>query len=258
MKNKIKYFNKSKRGEYTEIPFLSPYSKISKKRISNTKFTYRKTNQYVLDVLKNPRKWLDIGCANGEFIYYLADLWRETKFTGIDIVNEYIKVARKLNKRYDNAKFHCKNVFDVSNDIHKSEVVTCLGTFHIFPQPEDLLNTLLDLVDKGGLLVINGRFNPYDVSAIIKFKDDSNKITKNVWRCDFNLHSESWIKEMLSKRSDIDNFDFFYPVMDTKIPKKKNAPHINMWTVPRKNGGYDIENGLRVFCNPAFLVIKKK
>ena len=65
-------------------------------------------------------------------------------------MNEYIKVARKLNKRYDNTKFHCKNVFDVSKDIHKSEVVTCLGTFHIFPQPEDLLNTLLDLVDKVG------------------------------------------------------------------------------------------------------------
>ena len=30
----------------------------------------------------------------------------------------------------------------MSKDIHKSEVVTCLGTFHIFPQPEDLLNAV--------------------------------------------------------------------------------------------------------------------
>ena len=33
-------------------------------------------------------------------------------------------------------------------------------------------------MDKGGLLVINGRFNPYDVSAIINFKDDSTKLLK--------------------------------------------------------------------------------
>ena len=208
MKKKIKLLNKSVSGAYAVIPSLSPYSKINKKRISNTKFTYRKTNQYVNDVFKNPKKWLDVGCANGEFIYYLADLWSETKFTGIDITKEYINVARKLNKRHDNAKFYCKNIFDISNKIHKSEVVTCLGTFHIFPQPEDFLNALLDLVDNNGLLVINGRFNPYDVSAIIKFKDDSTKISKDLWRCDFNLHSESWIKDMLSKRSDIDNFDF--------------------------------------------------
>ena len=110
--------------------------------------------------------------------YTILQTFERNKVYRHDIVNEYIKVARKLNKRYDNAKFHCKNVFDVSKDIHKSEVVTCLGTFHIFPQPEDLLNTLLDLVDKGGLLVINGRFNPYDVSAIINLKMTQTKLLK--------------------------------------------------------------------------------
>ena len=84
----------------------------------------------MFDVLKIQENGLILDVQMENYILSCRPL-RETKFTGIDIVNEYIKVARKLNKRYDNAKFHCKNVFDVSKDIHKSEVVTCLGTFHI-------------------------------------------------------------------------------------------------------------------------------
>ena len=107
-------------------------------------------------------------------------------------------------------------------------------------------------------MIVDGRFNSSKVSANIRFKDDSKKISKDVWRCDFNLHSESWIKEMILNRSDIKNIDFKYPIMDTKIPKVKKAPDINVWTLPRKNGGYDIVNGLKMSINPSFLIIEKK
>ena len=46
--------------------------------------------------------------------------------------------------------------------------------------------------------------------------------------------------------------------MDTKISKKQNMPDINVWTLPRKKGGYDIVNGLNIFINPSFLIIEKK
>ena len=46
--------------------------------------------------------------------------------------------------------------------------------------------------------------------------------------------------------------------MDTKIQKKKNTSDINVWTVPRKSGGYQITNGLKIILSPSFLIIKKK
>ena len=50
---------------------------------------------------------------------------------------------------------------------------------------------------------------------------------KELWRCDFNLHSEKWIKKILSNRNDISKIYFKYPIMDTKIQKK--IPQILMF-----------------------------
>ena len=258
MKQKVKIYNKKQGGAYAPLPSISPYLKINKNRIRNTKFSFRKTKDLVNSVFKNPKKWLDIGSAHGEMIYFLANIYKNTQFIGIDITKDFINTAKKLNKKYNNAEFHTKNIFNINKKKFKSNVVTCLGTFQIFPYPEKLLDALLNLVDEGGLLVIDGRFNSHDVSAIIKYKDDSTKSSKNLWRCDFNLHSELWIKDIISKRSDVKKISFHYPVMDTKIPKRKNAPDINTWTVPRKNGGYDLVNGLNSLINPSFLVVKKK
>ena len=258
MSNKIKIYNKKQGGKYLPLPSISPYSKIDKKRLKNPKFTFRITERLVNSIFKKPKRWLDIGCAHGELIYYLMNIYKNTKFIGVDITKEFITNAKKLNKSSENIKFHLKNIFSINKNKFKSDVVTCLGTFSIFPYPEKFLNELIDLVDKGGILVVDGRFNTHDISAVIKYKDDSIKLSKNIWRCDFNLQSESWIKQMISKRSDIKSISFHHPAFDRKVPKKKNAPDINVWTVPRKKGGHDLVNGLKSDQNPSFFVIKKK
>lgn len=39
---------------------------------------------------------LDIGCARGEFLYYLNKIFTETKFTGIDYSKNLIDEAKKI------------------------------------------------------------------------------------------------------------------------------------------------------------------
>ena len=237
---------------------LSPYSKISAERIRTPKFIYRKTLQFVREIRSDltVSNWLDVGCANGEFLYYVSEECIETDFLGVDITPEFIKVAEELNHERRNVKFSNQDIFEASTEV-KYDVVSCLGTFQIFPDPENLLNKLLDSVAAMGQLIISARFNPHDISAIIRYKDESTEFGKDLWRCDFNIHSEYWIKKMLSKRSDIKNFEFKYPIMDTEIPKKSAAPHINMWTIPREDYGYDITNGMKASFNPSFLIIEK-
>lgn len=257
MKKNIKIFNKNGNDFYAPFPKLSPYSYINKKRIKNPKFTFRKTAQYVKKIIKNPKKWLDVGSANGEFVYYLAKKLKNTEFIGTDITSEFVKIAKKLNKDNKNTKFICENIFKVKKKI-KYDVVTCLGTFPIFTNPKIILNNLINLVAKKGVLIIDGRFNKHKISAKIVYNDHSVNLSKNIWRCDFNLHSEEIIKKIILSRSDIKSFEFKYPIMDTKISKKQNMPDINVWTLPRKKGGYDIVNGLNIFINPSFLIIEKK
>jgi len=255
---KIKFYNKSESIGYAPIPQLSPYAKISTKRLKKTKFYFRQANKYINHFIKKPQTWLDVGTANGEFLYYLAKKWKKTEFKGLDITYEFLKVARIINKNYKNVSFHCSDVLRLNEKKFSADVVTCLGTLPIFPNPKKILNKLLNLVNKRGILLVDGRFNTYDISAQIKYKDDSKKISENLWRCDYNLHSEKWIKKILSFRSDINKIYFKYPVMDAKIPRKKNAPDINNWTVPLKNGGFEITNGMKISINPSYLIIKKK
>lgn len=149
----------------------------------------------------------------------------------------------------------------INKNLHKkytADVVTSIGTLPIFPDPTKFINLLLDLVKKKGIMIIDGRINSYDVSAIIKYRDESKKISQNLWRCDFNLHSEKWIRKILSKRSDIDKIYFRYPTIDTKIPRVKSAPHINNWTISIKKRGYEITSGLKILNNTGYLIVKKK
>ena len=258
MSNKPQFYNKSDHGGYAPMPELSPYSKISADRIKTPKFIYRKSYEFILGARKDPviSNWLDVGCANGEFLYFLSSENPNIEFLGVDITPEFIAVAKELNVNQQNVEFQIQDIFDTPPEV-QYEVVSCLGTFQIFPNPERLLNTLVDRVAPNGQLIISARFNPHDVSAVITYKDDSTEAGRNIWRCDFNIHSEYWISEMLSKRSDIKNFYFQYPIMDTQIPKKDNAPHINMWTIDRPDQGFDITNGMKANFNPSFLVIEK-
>jgi len=259
-KNKIKtkFYNLTNNTGYAPLTKLSPYSKISYKRLKNTKFVFRKANEYVKFFLKKPQTWLDVGTANGEFIHFLSQQSAKTKFIGLDIEDDFLNVARSINKNRENVIFFKDDILHLKQKNLNSDVVTCLGTIQIFPDPTKFLNKVLDLVNKKGICVVEGNFNVFDVSAQILFKDDTKKIAEGIWRCDFNLHSEKWIRKILSKRSDIKKIYFKRPVMDTKIPKKKDKPNINDWTIPLKNNGYKITNGLKMDVSPSFLIIKKK
>lgn len=251
------YLNKKVGGQYLPLISLSPYKKYRKNKVNKPKFTFRTTENLVNKVIKNPKKWLDVGCANAEMIFYLAEIYKTTEFVGVDVFKKFIDLAKKNKKHSSNINFILGDCFKINKSKFKSDVVTCLGTFSIFPDPKLILNKLLDFVEPGGVLVADGRFNPHDVSAVIKFRDESNKISKNLWRCDFNIHSQAIIKKIILKRTDIKDIKFIYPVMDTKILKNKNSPHINAWTSPLKKGKYNIFNGLGL-VNPSFLVIRKK
>jgi hypothetical protein len=90
----------------------------------------------------------------------------------------------------------------------------------------------------------------------VAFRDDSKKYLKDLWRCDFNLHSETWIREILEKRDDIKNYRFEYERIDVEIPRNNDAPDIHMWTERAKDGSLRITNGMGRYFDPSFLIIE--
>ena len=111
-------FNKSSFGSYNPVVDISPYSKVNDKRLANPKFIFR----YILKVaLKNREKdnitsWRDIGCANGEFLYYLCNSFTNCKFYGVDITKEFIEIAKKILKKFDNVILINDDILNQKNE----------------------------------------------------------------------------------------------------------------------------------------------
>jgi SAM-dependent methyltransferase len=257
MKKKIEEYNLSNHGSYRPMPALSPYAVIDKNRLDKPKFIYRKTDEFA-KTSAQPKHWVDVGCANGELIYYLSGLGRyqSTQFTGVEITPDFAAVAKELLSSRD-VQIIQDDVFSVALDSVAADVVSCLGTFQIFPDPAPILNRLIDLTASGGLLIVDGRFNPNGISIITKYSDDSKLDSAGVWRCDFNTHSEQSIGEIIAKRTDVKDFRFEYHYIDTDIPKQSSAPAINMWTVRDSRSNLRIVNGMGTYFDPSFLIIRK-
>ena len=61
---------------------------------------------------------------------------------------DFIDVANKLNKDIPNTNFEIADIFDLNSEDYKSDAVCCICIAN-FPDPEDILNKLIDIVDDG-------------------------------------------------------------------------------------------------------------
>ena len=57
------------------------------------KFTYSNSKNFITKVEKP--KILDIGCATGDFLYYMSTKYKNAEFTGMDVNLHYLKQQKK-------------------------------------------------------------------------------------------------------------------------------------------------------------------
>ena len=120
---------------------------------------------------------------------------------------------------------------------------------------EPWINKLLKIVNKNGYIFITSYFNPYDVDMKIEFCDNSNDITKGIWRSDYNFHSQFSVSKFLKKKWK--NFKFFKIPMNVEIKRSKKMPHINSWTLKDIKGNNILTNGMKLILDDYLLLIKK-
>lgn len=240
----IKYLTKYK---------YSPYASININRIKKPKFIFEVTKKLILNLKKKKEitKVCDLGCANGELIYFLKNSLKKTRFYGYDMHNKFIQQAKKLFLNENNIFLFKKNFFQLKS---KFDVVTCLGTATTFPDIKELLSKIINLLSKNGVAVIEGIFNIYDCDVIIKFKDNSKK-ELNFWNQSINIHSRKTIRSFLQKFKKV-SFFFKEYYIDTQIKQDKKKPHSHWWTELDRNNNFYLTNGLMIKKNPSFLIIK--
>lgn len=226
---------------------------------------YLKENRYntpkesfkeILKIIKKQKKfknkniqYLDVGCATGELIYFVSKNFKNIKITGLDVMVDLLKKAKKYNP---NSIFYKKNINSKKFNLEKKyDLITMTGVISIFDNFETSLNNLRKMMNKDSILIVHGHFNPYPYDVLVKYTE---KDKKNILQSGWNIFSISSLKKYCrDKKLSISVLPFF--IKKRLFQNKKDL--IRTWTINYKNKNY-FTNGLNLFLSKYFLIIKKK
>lgn len=169
------------------------------KEIYSDDYFFLKPKEYYKEVVnflskkKYIKNCLDIGSANGSFIFY-ARKKLNLEFSGVEPVRKLISISKKKNP---NVKIHNNKLFDKKLDKFKNQfsVVTALGVINLFDDIDKTLKRLKFFLKKKGICIIVSTLNHYPIDVISRYKRSSS----NQWEFGQNMFSIKTIKKISKK-----------------------------------------------------------
>ena len=214
-----------------------------KKTYIKKNFKKKEVYKQIEKIIKNQKrkkKILDVGTANGELIYFLNKKFKNKfDYTGIDISSKLIDFAKK---NQPNIRFLKKNIND-SSFKEKFDIIILLGISGYYSDLRKLIDRSLFLLNKNGIIILEGgiNFNNFDVE--IKFRQNSEKI-KSKWEKGFNAISVYSLTQYLKKKNV--SYKFFNWKFNIPLKFKKEEDKIRNRTFMDNNKNYWLINGLNI------------
>lgn len=243
----------TKQAKYEPIPELSPYVTTGRYEIPKETFKQALAKVESMADINAPLSLVDIGCANGEFLYYIKKQHSNWKLTGFDPTKSFIEVGKTI-EGLSGVRLEVKSLAQAAGENETFDVIVCAGTFQIFPEPEKPLQQLLNLCKNNGVIVCDGLFNKYDIEVKTIFCDHSRIEGEGLWRSDYHQHSQKRLRKFLKGKARSVSFQ---EVVMIDLPFNPDAPHINEFTFKDAKGKNLITNGLNMIVNPTIMAIRK-
>tara|TARA_B100000989_G_C19532278_1_gene470790 strand:+ start:5467 stop:6180 length:714 start_codon:yes stop_codon:yes gene_type:complete len=222
----IYYNNKNTKKTKESFKFL--YNIIDKKKInSNTKI-------------------LDVGCGDGNLIYYLNKKLPKVSITAIDVDDKILSIVRNNTSKNNKIIKYDINKKD-QKIIGKFDIIVAAGVMAIFDDPNIFFKNIFNNLKKNGCLYLFGNFTDYPFNIFIKYEDI--KKLKGVHQSGFNVYSTQYLKKKFPRKK-ITTYPFF---INKKI-KKNNKDLIRSWTENHNGKKYFI-NALGFYQNQMWLKI---
>lgn len=198
---------------------------------------------YVND-LPAERSILDVGCAAGEFLYYLRHCFSATKLTGVDVVPQLLEKARRM---VPDAGFILADVHEkAAIDPHSQDVIFMCGVLSIFDTFEPILENLTQWCRPGGRVFIFGLFNPHPADVWVQYRIPG-KHPESHREVGWNVFSEASIKTFIKKLNPSYDCQFTPFEMPFPLPAHFGDP-ARTWTIETQDQGRVFVNGLAQLC----------
>ena len=203
--------------------------------------------------LPSGARWLDIGCATGELIGCLSGVFADFQFTGVDVTEDLLGVARKLLPEAEFVKASATVLPATMRG--QFDVVTAIGCMSIFDDNEigAFWDNLIGAAKPGGLVIVLSPLNEFGIDAIIRHRKRIAGVA-GAWEAGWNVYSLETIKSLLTDRGCDVRFERFEIPFD--LPRKPDP--IRTWTMKTESRDRQLTNGLKLLVDHYFCVVTIK
>ena len=213
---------------------------ISEDRSKNPKEYFKFIHEKIPFSLEK-KKIIDIGCAGGDFLYFLKTKYKNLDLTALDIDRELIKAT--LKKVPSIKKSYVDTITNQNLNIGRYDIIFMLGVHSIFDDLQWINNIKKIMKNKSSIAYIFGIFNSFNIDVIIKSRAAPDG---EHWEKGWNNFSKKSISNKANKIGLDCEFKDFHINID--IPQN-NDDALRSWTLNLENKEKVVINGLGLIHN---------
>jgi len=194
-------------------------------------------------------KVLDIGCATGEFLYYLKGELPDGSFHGMDISSQMIKYAED---RYTNMSFSTGDINSSLTTKRQYDIITCSGVLSYFDDISLPIQNILSFANTDATILILIPTTRRDVDVNVRYKRTT--VENQPWEGGWNLFSNKTVERILASLPYKLELTWIPFKMPFSIPERPDDPMRN-WTVSLEDDPFQTINGANQIIDITILKI---
>ena len=208
------------------------------------KFTFQKVYETASSTNKKDARVLDIGCATGEFIAYMASKKSSWNFVGIDVFDDLIDKAKEF---VPDQSFINSDYLELDNSYNNSfDIITAVGVISLFSGDDidKFWKKSFELLKQGGAIIVLGPLNELGIDMDLKHRkwvDGKRKGWERGWSIPSLQSVEFAIKQDFKKYS--------ISPYEAKLDLEPREDPIRTWTVAYKEKQRQLTNGLKLLVD---------
>jgi trans-aconitate methyltransferase len=197
--------------------------------------------------LANAGHILDVGCATGDFLWFLGERFPDAKLTGIDIDDEFLQKAKV---EVPHAEFIYGNIVTDKFD-EQYDLIFMMNVHPIYDSLEEWLDPLVKLLrkQKNAAIHVFGCFNPEEMDVLIRARPSSSNVS---WETGWNLFSKKTIRDYCANKGWECDFKDFQIGIDLK---KNESNPLRSYTIMTEDKDRLVVNGLQLVHKFSLLVL---
>jgi trans-aconitate methyltransferase len=195
---------------------------------------------------------LDIGCATGELIGFLASRYPSLRSTGIDVFDQLLDRARA---NVPSAQFVNASALALPPDFaNRFDLVTAVGVASVFNDAEigTFWRSLFEAARPGGLIAVLSPLNEYGVDTVIRHRKRRDGVPLQ-WETGWNVFAIETIREIVASLGaglEVERFRF------TGTLEPRPDP-VRTWTLATEKDPLQLTNGLKLLVDHYFMLARK-